>query len=96
MQNGQPLCPIVPLVVYHGQAAWNTPRSLDELLAVPEGLARYQVRLGFPLLDLSQWQEGKDQQEPILRSGLQVLKYGRSERLEEKLHEILEAAQGIG
>lgn len=48
------------------------------------------MRFGFPLLDLSQWQEVEEQQTPILRSGLQVLKYGRSERLEEKLHEILE------
>ena len=89
IRDGLPVCPIVPLVVYHGESGWSAARSMGELLAAPEGLADYQVKLQFPLLDLSQLSDPEIPGEPILRSTLQLLKYSRSRDLLEKLQEIL-------
>ena len=89
IRDGFPVCPIIPLVVYHGESGWTAARSMKELLAAPEGLADYQVQLEFPLLDLSQLSDPEIPGEPILRSTLQLLKYSRSRDLLEKLRGIL-------
>jgi hypothetical protein len=54
LRDGLPFCPIVPLVVYHGESGWTAARSVKDLISAPKGLADYQVNFQFPLLDLSQ------------------------------------------
>ncbi len=54
LRDGLPLCPIVPLVVYHGETGWTAARSISKLVPSPKGLADYQLNFQIPLLDLSQ------------------------------------------
>ena len=97
LRDGKKLCPILPLVIYHGQVKWTAARRIDELMEIPESLRAYQVRFGFPLLDLTQLSDEEIGGESILQSTLQLLKYSRSDRMASKLREILElvAASGI-
>jgi predicted transposase/invertase (TIGR01784 family) len=41
-RSGQTLCPVFPLVIYHGQEAWSAPVSLEELIGGPSRL--FQLR----------------------------------------------------
>mgnify|MGYP003382015156 FL=1 len=89
VRDGLPLCPIVPLVVYHGETGWTAARSIGELLRSPKGLEPYQIGFLLPLLDLSQLSDEEIAGEPVLRSTLGLLKYSRSKQLAEKLGELL-------
>lgn len=51
-RNGRPLCPVLPLVIHHGQSPWTAARRIEDLVPVSPELAPYQVRFGFPHLDL--------------------------------------------
>ncbi len=93
-REGLPLCPIVPLVVYHGETGWTAARSLAELIPTSSGLAEYQIAFRLPLLDLSQLADEDIAGEPILRNTLRLLKYSRSKHLVEKLGEILRLIAG--
>ena len=88
-RDGFAMCPIIPLVIYHGESAWSAAHSMSELLAAPKGLAEYQVDFRFPLLDLGQLLDAEIPGKSILRSTLQLLKYSRSRDLAVKLQEIL-------
>lgn len=90
LRDGLPLCPIVPLVVYHGETGWTAARSISELVPSPKGLADYQLNFQIPLLDLSQLSDEDIAGGPILRSTLRLLKYSRSKYLVSKLGDILE------
>jgi predicted transposase/invertase (TIGR01784 family) len=90
VRDGESLCPIVPLLVYHGETAWSAARSLAELIPTPVALTEYQIHFQPPLLDLSRLDDGEIQGESVLRNTLLLLKYSRSRQLLEKLREILE------
>ena len=87
--DGLPLCPVVPLLVYHGETGWTAARSMAELIPATEGLAGYQIQFQPPLLDLSELDDDQIQGEPVLRNTLRLLKYSRSKQLVDKLGEIL-------
>ena len=89
VREGAPLCPIIPLVIYHGESRWSAARSIEELIGAPEELAEYQVRFRMNLLDLSETADDAIPGEQILRSTLQLLKYSRSRDLADKLRDIL-------
>ncbi len=84
------LCPVIPLLVYHGESGWTAAKSLSELVAAPSELAGYQVHFRPPLLDLSQLADEEIQGDPVLRNTLRLLKYSRSKHLVSKLSEILQ------
>jgi hypothetical protein len=84
---------VLPMVVYHGESAWNEPTSIGALLDSPEELDEYQVHFSFPLLDLTQTAEESITGEPFLQSMLRLLKYGRSQELLERLKGIFESLQ---
>ena len=89
-REGLFLCPIVPLVVYHGETDWTAARSLADLIPSSSGLAEYQVVFRPPLaLDLSQLADEDIAGAPVLRNTLRLLKYSRSKHLVEKLGDIL-------
>ncbi|MFO0978867.1 MAG: Rpn family recombination-promoting nuclease/putative transposase [Planctomycetaceae bacterium] len=90
IRNSETLCPIVPLLVYHGETAWSAARSLAGLIPTPAALAEYQIQFQPPLLDLSRLDDGEIQGESVLRNTLRLLKYSRSRHLVEILREILE------
>jgi len=88
-RNDQPLCPVFPLVIYHGESPWTAPRTLDELLGTPNALLPYSVRFAFPILDLCETPDDKLAKDPFLQSVLSLLKYSRRRDLAERLETIL-------
>ncbi|MEM7557877.1 MAG: Rpn family recombination-promoting nuclease/putative transposase [Planctomycetota bacterium] len=60
-----PLCPVIPLLVYHGGTAWTAARNLGELVPCPAGLESYQVLFEPRMLDLSVLADEEIQGEPI-------------------------------
>lgn len=90
LRDGSDLCPIIPLVVYHGQRGWTAARSMRALLDSPPALAEYQIDFRFPLLDLSQLTDVEITGTPILQSTLRLLKYSRSQQLVGMLGELLQ------
>jgi predicted transposase YdaD len=89
LRDGLDLCPIIPLVVYHGEDAWAAAKSIQELIASPSGLGEYQVDFHFHLLDLSQLKDHEISGYPILQNTLRLLKYSRSRYLVGMLGEIM-------
>ncbi len=96
VRQGKPLVPIIPLVVYHGERQWKVARRMEELIPVPEGWEDFQVRFGFPLLDLSQLSDEQLPGHKLLQSTLGLLKYSRSTGLSSKLRRILELLADAG
>ncbi|MBL8808635.1 MAG: Rpn family recombination-promoting nuclease/putative transposase [Planctomycetaceae bacterium] len=89
VRDGESLCPIVPLLVYHGENAWSAARNLEGLIPTPAALAEYQIHFQPPLLDLSRLDDAEIKGESVLRNTLRLLKYSRSRHLVEILREIL-------
>jgi predicted transposase YdaD len=89
LRNGQSLCPVFPLVVYHGQEAWSAPVSLEESIGGPSRLFEYGVRLAYPVLDIGRIPDESLAREPFLQSILGLLKYGRSRDFKDKLEFLL-------
>jgi predicted transposase/invertase (TIGR01784 family) len=89
-RDGQPLCPVVPLVIYHGETAWSAPRSVEELTGVPQELLDCSVRFSFPLLDLGQVPDESLATDPFLQSILNLPKYGRRRDLADRLERIFQ------
>ncbi len=89
LRDGLPLCPIVPLVVYHGETSWTAALEMRDLVPSPGGLADYQVDFRVPLMDLSQLSDDEITGEPVLQSTLRLLKYSRSQHLVNKLGDLL-------
>lgn len=89
LRRGQPLCPVFPLVVYHGQEAWSSPLSLEDLVGGPRNLFQYGVRLAYPVLDLGQIPDESLAGEAFLQSILGLLKYSRRRDFEQKLEILL-------
>lgn len=89
VRDGLSLCPVIPLVIYHGETRWSAARSVQELVPYSVEMAEFQAGLGFKLLDLSQLADSGIDGEPLLQSTLQLLKYSRSQQLLERLVDIL-------
>lgn len=89
VRDGAPICPVVPLVVYHGEAGWTAARNMAELIPTAAGLTEYQIRFQPLLLDLSRLDDDQIAGEPLLRNTLRLLKYSRSKQLVDKLGEII-------
>ncbi|MCA9127380.1 MAG: Rpn family recombination-promoting nuclease/putative transposase [Planctomycetales bacterium] len=94
MREGLSLCPIVPLVVYHGESGWSAAQCLSDLIRYPDGLSEYQPEFVFRLLDLSRLSDSEITGDVVLQSTLRLLKYSRSRQLVEKLVDILTSLAG--
>ena len=75
LRQGQPLGPIIAVLVYHGTGRWTTARTIDELLAGPRTLRRFHPHFDLPMLDLSRVPDDQMPHSPLLRAGLLLLKY---------------------
>jgi hypothetical protein len=81
---------VIPIVFYHGQERWNVSRRLSALLA-PAGfteLYKYAPELEYDLQDVSVSGGRELAGSPMLRAGLQMLRYIFSEDLEQRLKDI--------
>jgi len=90
LRNGQSLCPVFPLVIYHGQKEWSASRSLEELIGGPREVFEYGVRMSYPVLDIARIPDESLATDPFLQSVLGLLKYSRRRDFEEKLEFLLQ------
>jgi predicted transposase/invertase (TIGR01784 family) len=95
LRDSSTLCPIVPLLLYHGEKAWNTSRSMRDVMAVREEFQRYVPEFAIELLDLSQTSDEQLRENANLKAFLLLLKYIRREELPERLPEILKLFAAI-
>jgi predicted transposase YdaD len=89
LRSGKYLCPVFPLVIYHGQEAWTAPVSLEEVVGGPRRLFEYGVRMAYPVLDIGRIPDESLAREPFLQSVLGLLKYSRRRDFEDKLEFLL-------
>ena len=94
IREGKLLSPILPMVIYHGDRAWNVATSLDELIACPDSMRDYLVQFTCPVFDLTGTTDESISGDPFLQSMLHLLKYGRKNDLAERLRAILEMLKG--
>jgi len=87
---------VLSLVIYHGETAWSAPTTVEDLTDAPEELAPLVPRFGFQLCDLSQAQLDGLRERAALAMVLQVLKFIRSDELDERLPEILALFHELG
>jgi hypothetical protein len=90
LRSGLTLCPVFPLVVYHGQENWLAPRSLEELIGGPRAAFEYGVRISYPVLDIARVPDESLARDPFLQSVIGLLKYSRRRDFEEKLEFLLQ------
>lgn len=74
VKQKQPLSPIIPLVVYHGEKLWNVPTDFFGLLNAPEGLRPYLLGFHYQLSDFSHLSTEEIKGEIWLRVCLSVLR----------------------
>ncbi|MCY3006461.1 MAG: Rpn family recombination-promoting nuclease/putative transposase [Planctomycetota bacterium] len=96
LRKGQSLCPVFPLVIYHGQEAWSAPVGLEELIGGPGVLFEYGVRMAFKVVDIGQIPDELLATDPFLQSVLGLLKNSRTRNFEDKLEFILRCLLEIG
>jgi predicted transposase/invertase (TIGR01784 family) len=83
------LAPIMPVVLYHGEARWKVAPNLQAIFQAPAELAPYLPDYRYWLCDLSQYSDEQIKGEMILQVGLLTLKYILRDDLREHLVDIL-------
>jgi predicted transposase/invertase (TIGR01784 family) len=83
------LVPIMPVVLYHGEARWKIAPNLQAVFRAPPELAPYLPDYRYWLCDLSQYSDEQIKGEMMLRVGLLTLKYILRDDLREHLVDIL-------
>ena len=83
------LAPVIPVVVYHGSAAWHVGLDFGALFQGPEPLRAYWPEFQYHLCDLSAYSDAEIKGEVALRVGLLVLKHIFRDDFEERLPDIL-------
>ena len=89
------LWPILPVVVYHGQATWRVPLNLQAVLEVPEALRAFVPEYRYWLCDLSRYDDADLKGAVDLRVMLLALKHIFSADLRERLPEMAELWQDL-
>jgi predicted transposase/invertase (TIGR01784 family) len=87
--QGTKLAPIMPVVLYHGEAWWRVAPNLQAIFQAPAELASYLPDYRYWLCDLSQYSDAEMKGEMILQVGLLTLKYILRDDLREHLVDIL-------
>jgi predicted transposase/invertase (TIGR01784 family) len=89
-QQGLKLAPMMPVVLYHGEAQWKIAPNFRALFEeMPVELAPYLPEYRYWLCDLSQYSDEQIKGEMILQVGLLTLKYILRDDLREHLVDIL-------
>jgi predicted transposase/invertase (TIGR01784 family) len=96
LRKGQSLCPVFPLVIYHGQEVWSAPVRLEELIGGPDVLFEHGVRMAYPVVDIGQIPDELLATDPFLQSVLGLLKYSRARNFKDKLEFFLRCLLEIG
>lgn len=89
------LIPVIPIVVYHGQATWRVGLDLADLFRGAETLRGYWPSFKYELCDLSTYDDEEIKGEIRLRVGLLLLKHIFQADLRDRLPEILGLLQEL-
>ncbi len=89
LRAGRPLLPVIPVVVYHGQARWRVARNFGALYAGPEALRPYWPEYRYALVDVSRRGAAELRGEVVTRVALELLRAIFDPRLAEELPRIL-------
>ncbi|MCA9162221.1 MAG: Rpn family recombination-promoting nuclease/putative transposase [Planctomycetales bacterium] len=87
LRNKQPLCPVLPIVLYHGPRPWNAARSVRELVGGPAAFLEFVPDFTLPLVDLSQWSDDELREESLFMAYMSLLKYIHDDSLPARLVE---------
>lgn len=88
-RNGEPLCCVIPIVLYHGTRPWRVARSIEELVDVPDSLKSYIPQFSLPLIDLSECSDDELRGKSIFLATMMLLKYIKRDELAAHLPGIL-------
>ena len=90
VRDGSPLHPIVPLILYHGQNAWTSSRTMLDIIEAPEKFKRFLPRFDTVLIDLSQYSDSQLRGNALFNAVLLMLKYIASDELSDRLPGIMQ------
>jgi predicted transposase/invertase (TIGR01784 family) len=86
---GRPLLPVLPIVVYHGQAPWRVPSNSDALFTGPDELRPYWPTFRFEVIDLSHLHESEIAGAVMTRAAARLLASIYDPDLRDELPDIL-------
>ena len=89
INNNKPLCPILPIVVYHGKEKWSVGVNFQSLMKVPEAMRPFVPEFSCLLYDLGKYTDEEIKGAVILKVAILLMKHIFSKDLGEKLPEIL-------
>jgi predicted transposase/invertase (TIGR01784 family) len=89
LKQRQALLPILPLVIYHGQATWKVALDFTALFELPPPLQPFVPTYRYWLCDLSRYSDEAIKGEVTLQVGLLLLKYILRDDLRQHLGQIL-------
>jgi len=91
LKEGEALCPILPVVVYHGAETWTVGECFLDLfgLDATDPLAAYQPDFRYHLCDLSRYSDDELRGGVMLHAALLTMKYIFRDELHDRLPGIL-------
>ena len=91
LKEGEALCPILPVVVFHGAETWNVGECFLDLLGLDatDPLAAYQPDFRYHLCDLSRYRDEDLKGGVMLHAALLTMKYIFRDELHDRLPGIL-------
>ncbi|MEW6365168.1 MAG: Rpn family recombination-promoting nuclease/putative transposase [Acidobacteriota bacterium] len=95
VKQGTGVWPIVPVVLYHGEARWKVATNLHGLIRPQEELKRFVPEYQYCLCDLSGIDDGLLKRQATLALALLVLKYMHRDDLRDKLPDIMSLARQL-
>ncbi len=88
-RDGFLLCPIIPLIVYHGAQTWKTARTLREIVRPPEELACFIPDFVALLYDLGERSDDEITGKAMTQAALLLLKYIVRDEFSDRVTEII-------
>ncbi len=95
LKQNQKLLPVLPIVMYHGQAKWHVSLNFAALFDLPEEMKPFVPDYQYWLCDLTQYSDEEIKGEVTLRVALLLLKYILSDELKQRLGQILALLQTL-
>ena len=89
-KDGQPLAPIIPLVIYHGEAVWQIPTEFASILTAEAELRPYLPNFHYLLGDFSHLSDEVIRGQIWLQVSLSVLRAIFNPHLRAELDELIE------
>ncbi|MCB1159605.1 MAG: Rpn family recombination-promoting nuclease/putative transposase, partial [Leptospiraceae bacterium] len=86
---------ILPIVVYHGQQAWNHGTDLQSIIDIPKNYEAFVPNFRFLFYDLPKVEDENISGNEVFQAAFYLLKYSFHPQLEENLGKILQLLENI-